>query len=134
MADLPNPEIIFYPRDNQILVQKCDPNQVSTATDPECNTGLVYPYFKKYTVVIIGTLNDYSLTSSRVEFDVTIGPNCDPDAVKFSANVASQFSGVYTLGINQSYPLKLDPSLTQNVPNCPVTCQLTSINPFDPIS
>lgn len=112
MADLPYPEIVFSPRDNQILIQKCDPNSATSATDPECNTGLVYPYFKKYTVVIIGTLNDYSRTSTQVEFDVTIGPNCDSDRVRLPTNVASQFNGVYTLGINKSFPLNLNPGLT----------------------
>ena len=88
VADLPYPEIIFYPNDNQILVQKCDPMQVSTASDPECDIGLVNPYFKTYTVVIIATLNDYAQTSAFVEFDVTIGPNCDGDVVDLPASIA----------------------------------------------
>lgn len=58
VADLPYPEIMFYPNDNQILVNKCDPNMSSTATDAECYSG-IDPYFKSYTVEVTGRLNDY---------------------------------------------------------------------------
>ena len=52
-ADLPFPEIMFYPNDNQILVNKCDPNMASSSSDPECYGG-VDPYFKTYIIEITG--------------------------------------------------------------------------------
>lgn len=90
------------------MITKCAPQESTAAQDIEC-TSFVTPYFKKYTIVIMGTLNDMDATRAYVEFDVTIGPDCDNDAVSFTANVNDQFSGTYTLGINQAYPLDLSP-------------------------
>jgi len=132
-ADLPYPEILFYPDENQIVVSKCDPNVASTANDAECMSG-IDPYFKYYEVEITGTLNDYNSSSDTTSFKVTIGPNCDVDTVTYGMDVSTQFDGNYVLGINQAYPLNLTPMMSQEVTNCPVTCELTSLNSFDPIS
>lgn len=91
------------------------------------------PYFKTYTVVVYGTLNDMMQTESQVSFDVTIGPNCDDDYLSFQADVSTQFSGTYQLGINEAFILPLDPQLAQNTANCPVQCQLTSLDTMGPI-
>lgn len=97
LMDLPFAEINFYPNLNQVLVRKCEPG--SSIVDPECN-GAVTPYFKKYTICIMGTLNDMDSTMAYTEFDVTIGPNCDDDMVTFSATVQDQVPMPYRLGIN----------------------------------
>jgi len=108
----------------QVIVQKCNPN--FSNSDPECNVEV--PYFKDpYTVVIIGTLNDMDATQATVEFDVTIGPDCDGDSVYYTQDIAVQMAaidGKYELGINVANSLNLSPAIEQLVPNCPVTCQL----------
>ena len=65
-----------------MIVNKCKPGDPNTAVDEECTNG-VQPYFKTYTVVIFGKLNDMMVTESQVSFDVTIGPNCDDDFLGF---------------------------------------------------
>lgn len=115
-----------------MIVNKCKPGDPNTAVDAECTNG-VQPYFKTYTVVIFGKLNDMMVTESQVSFDVTIGPNCDDDFLGFQSLVQSQLTGPYLLGINEAYIMPLDPELAQNTFNCPVKCQLTSFDSMGPI-
>lgn len=91
------------------------------------------PYFQFYTVLVIGTLNDEMKTSATVSFEVTIGPDCDSDVVFFSEDVFDQFDGTYFLGATTAEELFLTPGMINDVPNCPIYCELTSDDSFDPI-
>jgi hypothetical protein len=73
------------------------------------------------------------MTSDSISFDVTIGPSCDDDAIFYQQDVKSQFDGSYFLGVNEASELALSPQLANSVPNCPITCELTSTDEFDPI-
>ena len=131
-ADLPYPEMTFYPEARQMTIKKCDPMDSATEDDQEC-VDQVVPYFKSYTVEITGTLNDADMTSASVAFDVTIGPDCDGDTLTYMADVNDQFGGTYFLGATEAREMALSPSLRNEVPNCPITCELTSTDSFDPI-
>lgn len=97
-ADLPYPEMTFFAEGNQIMIQKCDPMDNTNQEDAECVEPAAEPYFKYYTIVITGTLNDEEMTSDYITFDVTIGPSCDDDTITYESDVKSQFNGVYYLG------------------------------------
>lgn len=127
VADLPYPEIVFNAENNKFIIQKCNPNNVNNNQDLECVNN-VTPYFKEYTVLVIGTLNDEDRTTGFVSFTVTIGPDCDNDMINYASTIGHQD---YTLGINNPYDLPLSPGMTQSVPNCPVFCEVTSTSPFD---
>lgn len=127
VADLPYPEIVFNSDNNKFIIQKCNPNNIDNSSDLECVNNDT-PYFKEYTVLVIGTLNDEDSTTASVSFDVTIGPDCDDDIISYSATIGHQD---YTIGINSPVELPLSPAMTQAVPNCPVFCEVTSTSPFD---
>jgi len=132
VADLPYPEMTFYPETRQLVVKKCDPMDSSSGEDQEC-INLTVPYFKQYTVEITGTLNDEDMTSDKISFEVTIGPDCDNDQIVYMADVKDQFGGTYFLGATEAYEMNLTPNMRNDVPNCPITCELTSTDSFDPI-
>ena len=110
LVALPFPEISFNSVTGQIVVQKCDPDSGALFTnDPECTQ---QAYFKEYTVVVTGTLNDVDATSSSVEFDVLIGPDCDNDTLAFGQSYSSQISN-FILRKSGIVNVDLDPQLTQ---------------------
>lgn len=75
--------------------------------------------------MVTGTLNDVDATSSSVEFDVLIGPDCDNDQLAFGESYSSQISD-FILRKSGVVNVDLDPQLSQTVSNCPITCTLTA--------
>jgi len=120
------PEVTFNAQDLSFTYAKCPPGVVTS--DPDCAEDA---FFFDYDIVLKAELDDYEETTSLgVEFVIGFGPDCTGDEVSFSATIPNPLDYSIT---TPAQPLPIVPTVTQLVPNCPITCTLTQNGQTSPI-